>query len=1610
LGFLFLLVAFLYVVLRQPSVQTWLGQKVATYLSDQWDTKVQVDRANFTFLRDIVLENVYIEDHQQDTLLYTGRLRVQLDGFDLFSKKISVEEINLSNGSFYASRQTDQEHFNYHFITQSFQGEDEEEDKPDKQPDQWQLDLDNLALDQVSFHLNDQREGNTIDAIVRDLALDVRQLNIPEKRAAINSLTLEGAFFHLIQLQDTSRYLTKQVDSQQVVVPVQTTDSTKDDFLPGWQITTTDVRIVNSTFRFDNRMAPRLQDSVIDYDHMHVTNINVALKDLSYNDDTLSTNITDLSLLEKSGFAINELSSDFTISDKGFSCRDLTLTTNNSHIRHYFAMDYNSFADFKDFNNRVEMHGRFSDSKVAIQDIQYFAHELDKIAHNTVHLSGDVEGEVNHLTGEDLKMEIADNSEFYGDFSLRGLPDVEETFITFRLDHLATNANDIERVYPPIELPGEIDRMGRMVFKGAFDGFYNDFVAEGTLTSSIGKLESDLNLKIGETNNVARYKGNLAADELDLGQMFDRQNTMGKVTFASTLEGKGLTLSRLDADLDTDIQSLELNGYQYNGIVMEGHVKQKLFAGLLRVNDEHLGLDFQGTMNFNKPKPDFQANATIDSANLKAIGLADQEYILQSSMKLDFEGNSIDNLLGNIGLYNTQVDKKDKTYKLDSFQLDAHKTGEQKTITLSSGLADARFKGVLNFEELVPVLSNYFNNYFNTRLRKGQKPEELFSEQFQYHIHLKETEGFTNMFLPDWRLQGETIVEGTFDSKGYDLLLNASIPALAYQNTVFRNIHIRGESDQAELNLAGNIAEVELNDSLISKDISLTTTASNDSVFFSTNLTGATDKNRATINGLFSTKHDSFIVAKLLPSKVFLNDKKWEVSENNYVRYSPGQLTISQFVMQQGNHKFNLESYVNSNDNTVVKIGLEKIRLGDVTHPFFNNPDYHIHGTANGNIRITDIFNDPFFISSLRINDVSFNADTIGDLELISGYQQDDQIFHIDMNVSGDKHNLRALGTYNIGGEEKKADIDIDIDRITLSTIEKYVEEEVSNIGGWAEGNLRLAGNLEKPELTGSLTFHNTAFTVNYLNTHYSLDNQQILFEKRWLDFQRMTLSDEKGNTATLGGQIFHNNLRNLSLDAYLSTDRFQFLNTTRKHNQDYYGTAYGDGTVVFQGPLDDIELFISAKTDQKTELSIPIAGSSNLEDNNFYRFVNNEDQSDSTSNNEEFETNTQNFRVNFDLEVTPEALVRIIFDLESGDIIKSRGYGNIEMLINNFGDFTMVGTYEIRKGDYLFTFQDIVNKKFVIDNGGKIIWTGNPYKARLDLNAIYETRTAPYPLIANLIREDEKQLETAKDRYPVDLYLQLGGSLLNPNIGFDILMPEAPPTLRSPVESQLRAIKQNANELNRQVFGLLVLNNFLPDPNRTRSLAAQTNSGVNNTVSEFLSNQVSMYFSDWFSRFVTEMDFDFSYRQYQVNSSENQDNSSQDPEELHREGQEVEVEMSKKFFNDRVSVNIGGNVDINNTSTSQNQNRISNITSDFVIEYDIQEDGNVKVKAFRKGDYDMFTNKRESKTGAGLFYREQFDTLGELIRKITGTEQDKKKNKRDQQEKQDTQPTQQLP
>lgn len=78
--------------------------------------------------------------------------------------------------------------------------------------------------------------------------------------------------------------------------------------------------------------------------------------------------------------------------------------------------------------------------------------------------------------------------------------------------------------------------------------------------------------------------------------------------------------------------------------------------------------------------------------------------------------------------------------------------------------------------------------------------------------------------------------------------------------------------------------------------------------------------------------------------------------------------------------------------------------------------------------------------------------------------------------------------------------------------------------------------------------------------------------------------------------------------------------------------------------------------------------------------------------------------------EITPEAQTQIIFNSTSGDILESKGKGNIQVRIDQDGKVSFYGNYLISDGDYLFTLNNLMNKKFKINEGGTVQWTGDPY------------------------------------------------------------------------------------------------------------------------------------------------------------------------------------------------------------------------------------------------------------------------------------------------------------
>jgi hypothetical protein len=321
---------------------------------------------------------------------------------------------------------------------------------------------------------------------------------------------------------------------------------------------------------------------------------------------------------------------------------------------------------------------------------------------------------------------------------------------------------------------------------------------------------------------------------------------------------------------------------------------------------------------------------------------------------------------------------------------------------------------------------------------------------------------------------------------------------------------------------------------------------------------------------------------------------------------------------------------------------------------------------------------------------------------------------------------------------------------------------------------------------------------------------------------------------------------------------------------------------------------------------------------------------------------------LNFDLEVTPDAEVQLIFDSKVGDVMKGHGSGNLNINLNKKGDFRISGDYVIEDGDYLFTLGNVLNKPFSVENGGKIIFNGDIDNAEIDIKAIYKLKASLFEIL---------QDDRFKERIPIECQLNLTGKLFNPIVGFNIYLP----TQDEQTRTYLRNAISTEEELSRQFLYLLVMNSFYSDPSYGLSSTSTTTTGTSAmavTTTEMLSNQLS----NWLSQISNDFDIGFVYRPGSGNKEINP--------------QEVQVALSTQLLNDKVVIN--GNFDVRGTGSASNNT--NQITGDFDAEVKLTE--KIRFKVFNRFN-NPYTGKDEPYTqGIGIFFKQDFDKFSDLFRK----------------------------
>lgn len=1388
----------------------------------------------------------------------------------------------------------------------------------------------------------------------KKIQVDIEQFSLKQKLIKLEKATLTDAYFNL------KKYKTDSVTSMQFIIDHFKSDSKTES---KWIFAMDEVGLENVRFNYNDLHTKKIPYGV-DYSHIGLSNVNGLIEGINLINKGVDCKIKQLSFKEQSGFVVNKFYAEANISPSGIIAQNLKITTPNSKIDGNVTFLTDDYASLKNFIEEVEIQSYFTSTKVSFNDIAYFAPALEGFD-KWIDFKGEIKGRIDNLKARKFSFVTDDGSKFKGKVDISGIPNVDDMFMYIDVKEFITTKEKIESVpsYPfnkgrKIQLPNNLQHLGAIRFKGNFTGFFHDFVAYGKFKTALGDVSTDIALKVTEGNSS--YKGSVETQQFNLGKLVGTQKDVGKISMNVSVDGKGFSKEDLELDIKGQITQVTIKNYDYNNIDVEGKFENKVFEGLLAVEDENISFDFDGKINLANKIPEYHFISNIKEAKLAKLNLVDSKNKLKTrfstAIEVDLVGDHIDNLVGDIIISNPNYTDKIDSLNIDKIAIKSVLNNGVKTISVKSDLLDAGISGKFKFKEIVNYIDNFFVRYIPSQLDAKHKVSNL-SHDLAFNIELHNSAMLSKILFREVSMSDHTYIEGKYDSKLHVLTINGDAPFINAYGTNIDFVNFNAKAKENVLDIVVDAERIAPSDSLYIDNFNIAGVLEKDTAIteISWNNDGEIENHG---NFILSTIFNGYknVTGSFIDSYLAVNDTLWNVKPGGYLEIDTNLIEVKGLSIASVNQSILIDGKLNQNSENQIDVLLQNFNLVTFA-PLIPENTVNVAGVVDGVASISKKNDELIFTSDLKFDKLRLNESLIGKGTLEALWNNNSQ----SLKVKGEFYrdhipSIIFSGNYYPNKEEESLDLNFKLHRVELNMFASYIEGHIDNLKGTADADITIQGNFKKPRLSGNVTLQNTAFKVNYLNTSYRTNLCSINVTPDMISFDNVVFKDEKNNIAKANGTVYHKWFKDLSIDVGLDAKNFMALNTTELDNSRYYGKAFVTGFISVGSYEKQMTIDAKVETDPNTVINIPLTDNQEIEENSFIEFV---DFNDTTSLNLAIkeDLDLSNLEMNFDIEITPDAQVRLIFDEQIGDVMQSVGTGNINMSISNDGDLNMFGNYVVIDGDYLFTLQNVINKRFDLEEGGTITWNGSPYDAEINLTAVYRLRARLYDLLVAIDTSD-----VYKKRIPIDLKLRMKNAMMNPTISFDIVLPTADEDTKNKVKSVLYVSgkDENIQELNKQVFSLLVLNSFVA-PQGAESSYGHASVGAT-TSSELLSNQLS----NMLSKISNDFDVGINYHPGDELSS-----------------QELELALSTQLFNDRLILD--GNFGVaDRAGVSSEAQNTNNLIGDISLEYKITKDGKLRAKAFNNSNQYSFQNVNSPYTqGLGLSYKEEYDTGKEFWQKL---------------------------
>lgn len=1555
------------ILINTTPVQNWLTGIVTDKLSADLKTKVSIRHVDFTLFNKMNLEGVFIEDLNKDTLLSAGKLKVNITDWFFFKDQTELKYIGLED-AFINLHRIDSV-WNYKFLADYFSGSGGSKNKKTIE-----LLLNEAELKNIHFKQTDEWRGQDMELTLKEMLLKAKEINFTKKIIDVNTIVMEEPVFSIYD------YPGRRPKSLKPVSAIRLNDSTVVAFnTDGWKVAINELTMNNGAFKSDRKVQRKPYD-YFDASHIHFFAINGSLKKVTLKQDTLSADLK-LSTKERSGFTVTSLTSKFTMQPGAMIFDKLDIKTPSSHLTRYYTMRYNDFDDdMSDFISKVKLEGRFDKSTLHSKDIAYFAPEL-KTWNRLVHIDGDVKGTIDNLSAKNFVIEAGKDSRLNGNIKMVGLPDIDSTYIDFKANDFRTTYADIVGIAPSLKeiTDPRLSEISYLQFKGNFTGFLRDFVTYGTIQTNLGTVISDLNMKI-PVNGPTVYSGKIATTNFDLGRFTDVPG-LGTISFNGNVKGKGFSSKTLNAELEGRIAQIEYKDYNYRDIDVKGRLDKKIFKGAVNVNDPNFVASLNGDIDLNNEKPEFNFFADIQRSNLKTLGFAKDDLKIIGKFDMNFNGNDIDNFIGSVSLYDVAVTKDNQTFVFDTLTLSSQVIDQQKILQLRNTEASAFLIGNFTIHQLPDAVKQFLNKYYPAYIPPPAKP--IKNQNFLFQLDVKNIDQYLSLINPALKGFNNSTIVGSLNSETNLMALSAMIPYAAYKNVGVHDFRLTGLGNMDSLKLTGIIGNTVVNDSLQFPGSKISIASANNVSQLNISTAATQTINDAQLSAQITNLQDG-VKIHFDPSSIVLNEKTWKINEG-------GELTLSRSYIDAKNIKFSngdQEISVVSRHSDVgtwddIIVDLKKVNIGDFMPFVLKEP--RMEGIATGTVTLEDAFRNMYISADLKAEQFRLSNDSIGTVAITGAWDDKNKKATYEAISDNKNYKFSVAGSYDaVDSLHQQINANANFDYTNIHFLEQYLGAIFSNLKGFATGNLRVKGDVKKPEYTGTIDVKDAALKVLYTQCTYGFDSARIVFTPGNIDFGTIILHDtlhaaskSAQNTGTLTGNLEHSNFNNFTYNISINTNRLLLLNTTRSDNSTFYGKAIGKANFRLRGPDDNMRMSITGEPVDSSNIYITTSSSkeSGSADYIIWKKYGREMNFDSLGN--------HSSDLNVDLNLTANNFTRMfmVLDEVTGDIIEATGSGTLKMHTATSAPFTINGKYSIDRGYYRFSFQEIFKKPFVLmpDEGSYIRWDGDPYKAEINLKAKYIANDVKLSsLYAEQGQTTDPEVSRLKsERTDVDVICTLTGSLGKPDILFDISLPGNSDVRNSQrLLGDLQRINSDDNEKNKQVAYLIVFKSFAPIGQYN---VQQTDAATFafNTISEYISGYLSSSLKTLLYGIFKDpsLGINFNYTRASIDPT-GTGTGVGNTVNLTRDN--ISLQFIKSLLNDKLVITFGSDFNFVSSGSQAALNAQSTnflFLPDVTAEYKITPDGKFRVSCFYRSNFDaLSTTGKRNRAGGSISFRTEFD------------------------------------